>query len=519
MRVSLRSVLPLAILLPCLLPAQNPQRRALLIGNGAYVHFPPMPGVNAELHVMEEALRQAGFAVTVARDVTLPQFPETTLPAFLAGLQPGDTCLVYYSGYAVQVEGDNLLLPVDFDPALKQPISGRAYSFGLLQFNLEQRNVGLKILILEASRDPQVPIVGATGSGLAVPDLAEFNEVVYASAAQPNQVLGPPPGGGIGLFTKAVAENIRKPGSDVIRVFSEVIREVAQTSNQQQAPFLNPKISKQFFFVAPEAPKPPPSKPEGPIPGFPRQNRKDREEYVWIPPGKFLMGCVPGDSRCEEHEKPQHAVTISKGFWLGRNEVQVGSYQRYVEDDKKNRSMPKPGPLWDSKWRLTNYPINSVSWDDAAAYCQWAGGRLPTEAEWEYAARGNLPNQIYPLNDENSRDKANFAGKKGNDRWDAAAPVRSFDPSPTFSLFDMAGNVWEWVQDWYSKDYFQNSPAVDPPGPLSGKGHVIRGGSWYSDPKQHLRISFRKIGEKGNLVGFRCALDDTAQVRALLGVN
>ena len=111
---------------------------------------------------------------------------------------------------------------------------------------------------------------------------------------------------------------------------------------------------------------------------------------------------------------PQHWVTISRNFYLGATETTVDAYQRFVVANKKeHRKMPR-APDWDKHWQQGNYPVNSISWADAQAFCQWAGGRLPTEAEWEYAARAGKDNEIYPLNTENSRDKANFKGISGN---------------------------------------------------------------------------------------------------------
>jgi formylglycine-generating enzyme required for sulfatase activity len=119
------------------------------------------------------------------------------------------------------------------------------------------------------------------------------------------------------------------------------------------------------------------------------------------------------------------------------------------------------------------------------------------------------------LNAETARDKANFSGKQGNDRFEQVAPVKQFDPNG-FGLFDMSGNLWEFTSDVYSKTYFAESPKEDPTGPSSGKERVVRGGSWFSDPTQHLRISFRNKGNGGNIVGFRCVLPDSEETRKLL---
>jgi len=247
-------------------------------------------------------------------------------------------------------------------------------------------------------------------------------------------------------------------------------------------------------------------------------NRKDRQEYAYIPPGKFLMGCVKADTTCEEREKPQHPVTITHGFWLGVTETTVDAYQRWIDQEPKIRKLPS-APTWNPRWKLTNVPIPQLNWDQANTFCQWLGGRLPTEAEWEYAARAGKENESFPLNSENAREKANFAGKKGNDKYeDEAAPPKKFDPDATFGLYDMSGNLWEWTADYYGENYYAESPENDPKGPNTGKDRVARGGSFFSDPKKHLRISYRAAFDKkgGNAVGFRCALSDSPATRSMM---
>jgi formylglycine-generating enzyme required for sulfatase activity len=504
---------------------QNPteKRLALVIGNSDYDSIPPLPSAVKEAESMANALKEAGFDVTTVTNFRMPDFLVSGVRSFLTKLHSGDVVLIYYSGYAVQVvDDDNYLLPVNFDPKSDKEMQYRAYRMTKLQQDLEEKDLSLKIFVLEASTrlDVAVRATGLVGQGLRNPDLTESRQTLFSFAAFPGQTVPPVPAGQIGPFTEAVVQNMRQPGLRLTEVFELAKQEVGRKTSQRQIPLVNSNvIAGTFYFHAPvKRAEPPPvvaKREEFPL-GLPYRSRRDSEEYVWIPAGKFKMGCVPADTKCEPHEKPQHEVTITKGFWMGRTELEVIAFQRFVENSSKKRKMPS-APLDNSRWRITNNPIVNVSWDDAQSYCEWAGGRLPTEAEWEYAARANVSDQVYPMNDENSREKANFAGKKGNDRYDYVAPVRSFDANP-FGLYDMLGNVWEWVHDSYSADYYQQSPGKDPQGPDSGNEHVIRGGSFDSDPRQHLRLSFRKpYGKNANNVGFRCLLDDNPDVRKLLG--
>jgi formylglycine-generating enzyme required for sulfatase activity len=206
------------------------------------------------------------------------------------------------------------------------------------------------------------------------------------------------------------------------------------------------------------------------------------------------MGCSPGDTECGDDEKPPHQVTITKGFWLGRTEVTVGAYKRFTA--ATGRQMPD-APGFNSHWANENMPIVNVSWSDAHDYCSWAGGRLPTEAEWEYAARGGNTEARYGSLDEvawyhaNSRERAHPVGEKR---------------ANVFDLYDMLGNVWEWVNDWYDANYYKSSPSQDPAGLTSGQERVLRGGSWNFYPRD-VRVSVRNWSLPGlsdSHVGVRC---------------
>jgi formylglycine-generating enzyme required for sulfatase activity len=241
-----------------------------------------------------------------------------------------------------------------------------------------------------------------------------------------------------------------------------------------------------------------------PSPGTVRVNPKDGLNYVWIPPGTFMMGCSPGNNKCRGDEKPSHQVTITGGFWIGQTPVTVGAYKRFA--GTTGRRMP-PAPDFNNRWANDNMPIVNVTWNDARAYCEWAGDRLPTEAEWEYAARGGSMQARYgPLHEIVWREPQDVAQKRPNG----------------LGLYDMLGTVWQWVDDRYDPRFYRSRRSQDPQGPTSGWRRVTRGGFWGSFART-VRVSKRSWIPSWNLswllvwplgwavplgrpnVGFRCA--------------
>lgn len=240
---------------------------------------------------------------------------------------------------------------------------------------------------------------------------------------------------------------------------------------------------------------------------------KDGLQYVPIPRGQFVMGCVSSDEKarnCNTDELPRHPITIGENFYMGKTEVTVRAYENFCL--RTQRSMPEP-PHFNAEWREREQPIVNVKWEEAQEYCQWAGGRLPTEAEWEYAARGGRSDDRFPWGERLDRAFSNSGGddnEHGPDNKDGslyAADVGKFPPNK-YGLYDVAGNVWEWVADWYSFGYYKDSPDKDPPGPSQGQQRVIRGGSWEDGPS-YLRSSFRNKFDptkRSNSIGFRCVI-------------
>jgi formylglycine-generating enzyme required for sulfatase activity len=243
-----------------------------------------------------------------------------------------------------------------------------------------------------------------------------------------------------------------------------------------------------------------------PRPSSARTNPKDGLPYVWIEPGEFQMGAPPEESEADTDENPRHRVRITKGFWLGATPVTVAAYKRFV-GERPQFKMP-PAPDFNPDWSKPDHPIVRVPWDEAQAYCEWAGrpgGGLPTEAQWEYAARGGNDGLKYPWGNEISPENANYSGSK----WKGTSPVRSYPPN-AWGLYDMSGNVWEWAADWYDKDYYgtlpQDKAADDPRGPQSGTMRVLRGGS-FGFVTWVLRAGYRGRYAPGywdSYIGFRC---------------
>jgi formylglycine-generating enzyme len=231
-----------------------------------------------------------------------------------------------------------------------------------------------------------------------------------------------------------------------------------------------------------------------------------------IPAGDFLMGAADG----QPDERPVHRVRVSE-FFIGRFPVTNDEYARFI------RATGHPAPAIDklpliaagereklyaefsAPYVWTNgeppagqgsHPVVLVTYDDAVEYCAWLSVslqravRLPTEAEWEKAARGGVEGMKYPWGNEIDPSRCNYLAEPPAKKQRGTRPTGTYSPNP-FGLCDVAGNVWEWVADWYGEEYYGESDAVDPQGPPKGSLHIVRGGSWVTDDVSMLRCAYR----------------------------
>ncbi|HNQ89129.1 MAG TPA: formylglycine-generating enzyme family protein [Verrucomicrobiota bacterium] len=243
-----------------------------------------------------------------------------------------------------------------------------------------------------------------------------------------------------------------------------------------------------------------------------------RMKLAQLPNGEFMMGSPPTEDRRWDHEGPQHLVRLSRPFWMALHPVTVGQFRAFVDAMRYRTEAERDGGggfAWvngDSvqdpryTWRNVGFdqtddePVVNVSWNDAAAFCQWLTHveglrfRLPTEAEWEYACRAGTTTPFH-FGSTLSSTQANFDGQYpyGEEArgpyLERTSRVGAYTPN-AFGLYDMHGNVWEWCADWYAEEYYRPGEIHDPKGPPTGVGRVIRGGGWRSFG-EYCRSAFR----------------------------
>jgi formylglycine-generating enzyme required for sulfatase activity len=235
-------------------------------------------------------------------------------------------------------------------------------------------------------------------------------------------------------------------------------------------------------------------------------------DMVQVPAGEFVMGCDPtNDDFCGHPSEILHTVNVD-AFEIDKYEVNFRRYQECI--DAGACTDPSIGGMFNFGWpNIEMMPVNAVNWHQAKAFCEWDGKRLPTEAEWEKAARGASDTRLYPWGNEapscdNTVMDTALAGQLGCGTGNSLNIGSKPAGASPYGAMDMAGNLWEWVNDWYDEDYYANSPTDNPQGPATGSYKITKGGDFFSRQGYEVRIAGKFQYYPTNpspAIGFRCA--------------
>lgn len=542
-------------------------RRALVIGNSAYLHTTVLNNPMNDSVDVAAALAEMCFDVGLVNDLDLLTF-ERELRTFRDVARDADIALVYYAGHGIEIAGRNYLIPVDAELARDVDVEWEAVD--LDRILRATAGATRQIVVLDACRDNPLARSmqrsalsrGSVGAGLAPPGTIDNQLVAYAASAGNTAADGR---GRNSPYTEAFLQHLREPGLEINILFSRVRDTVRAATEAQQVPgfynqlpgepyYLNPGFAApdqaQAFaaaaepssaavgpaFVAPAAEPSSAAVGDAPLGGsegrmidgfLQGQTLLDCAHcplLTVVPPGSFFMGAAAGDLGREEDEGPLHVVMIPESLAVGVYEVSFREWDACVD---RGGCRHRPS---DEGWGRADRPVMHVNWSDAQAYVEWLSEetgfayRLLSEAEWEYVARAGVDAARYW--DEQSAqfceyaNGADIAGRTMssvrwpddwtfatcNDTFPTTAPGGSFSPN-RFRLHDVLGNVWEWTQDCWNDRY---SRAPDDGSPWESgdcRRRVVRGGAWNTQPL-HVRASVRDgvlANVRTNNLGFRVA--------------
>jgi formylglycine-generating enzyme required for sulfatase activity len=438
----------------------------------------------------------------------------------------------------------------------------KSSNYDRCRYKMDEAKSHLNLVFLDACRNNPFPrSVRAASRGLAGMNAPSGTLLVFAT--NPDNVASDGTGRN-GIYTKHLLQYITQPGLEVGMLLRRVRTAVKEETGGQQVPWENGSIEGGFYFngtsgvpaVTPLMASPPTPNPstgmQVAVGIYPQQPQappativgNDGAEMVLVSAGEFSMGSdgdeldrLKADRNAFGDEIPRHRVYLD-AFYIDKYELTNTRFQQFVQATGHRTQAERDG--WSyvftgekaeqvngANWRaprgpgsniasLERHPVVQVSQEDAKAYCSWAGKRLPTEAEWEKAAR-DTDGQIYPWGNQLDGRRANFCDTNceykwkdsaANDGYRYTAPVGSYEGGKSpYGAYDMVGNVWEWVADWYDASYYRNSPARNPQGPVSGDRAVLRGGGWGNGALNE-RASYRGRNApafRDGSIGLRCA--------------
>ncbi len=434
---------------------------ALVVGISKYKSLPVLNSPVNDAEDISEKLKSLNFQVILVKNPTKEDLKEKVAEYSKKSENIKGVSLFYYSGHGIADKGENYLLPIETNIRGPQDIEEEGIRLGYVVRAMEEAKSSVNVVVLDACRNvPFKGIKAITNSGLAANPASGFL-IVYATAPKEVALDGT---GRNSPFTESFLEQIDKP-LEIKTLFEEVKASVFYKTNKAQRPWLHSDIIGKVYLKKPAEQEPSTEK----LSERPTENVFTNSigmEFVSIPAGEFLMGCSSNDSSCSDDEKPSHKVKLTKGFYMGKYEVTKGEFQKFVDATKYQTEAEKGDGCdsWtDSEWKTKkefswrnvgftqteNDPVVCVSWNDTQEYAKWLSKkegksyRLPTEAEWEYAARAGAKTK-YSFGNEESKleDYAWYSSNSGS----KTHPVGQKKPN-AFGLYDMLGNVWEWVND------------------------------------------------------------------------
>ena len=494
-----------------LLSAEN--RIALLIGNSDYSRN-HLYNPTRDVDLLERKFKELGFTVLKKKNLTKSQIVKV-LRDFYTKIDNDTIAVIYFSGHGVHstIDNKNYLIPIygfrDIinESQLPDVAISDSYLLG------STRGAKFSILLLDACRSNDFAV--ARGDrGLGQPQSRLNNDYVISYATEVGKTAKD--GDTNSPYAKALAEFLTKPYS-IGDIFTKVRAKVSKMTRGKQKPYYAPHFENILYLSGNIPPPPPPP---------------NEPQMVRIEKGSFIMGSNSGES----DEKPPHRVTIDYDFEIGKYEVTVGEFKKFISDTNYKTQAEKGdgcyvyangdwGKKSDANWKnpyfqqSDNEPVVCISWNDAKAYTKWLSRktgknyRLPTEAEWEFVARaGTSSKWSFGDNKSDLKKYANIADsstsfswkENWNDGYKNTAPIGSFRPNP-WGVYDMHGNVWEWCEDWYL-DSYNSTPKDGSANHSQNKNRkVLRGGSWYYDATNSRSANryWYYPSYRDNFVGFR----------------